>query len=158
MGRKSVVAALAMVLLIVLAAPAAAKVDRNVFISDIPVDMTVTLCDGGEDVHITGTEHSEYSVFVTKSGGEHINWKSSWDVTAIGTSTGTEYKVAYSLHQVANGKAPAAPPTSQVLTHRVTMRVGTGPEALVTTTHITRVLNFDATEAKVSNVRMTSSC
>ncbi len=147
-----------MVVLIVMAVPVAAKVDREVFVSDIPVNMTVTLCSGGEDVHITGTEHSEYNVFVTKSGGEHINWKSSWDVTAVGVVSGDEYKVSYSLHQVANGKAPTAPPTSQVLTHRVTMRVGTGPEALVTTSHTTRILNFDATEAKVVKVTMTSSC
>ena len=147
-----------MVVLIVMAVPVAAKVDREVFVSDIPVDMTVSLCGGGEDVHITGTEHSERNVFVTKSGGEHIDSKSSWDVTAVGVSSGDDYKASYSLHHVANGKAPLAPPTSQVLTTRVTMRVGAGPEALVTTLHITRVLNFDASEAKVVKVTMTSSC
>ena len=158
MGRSLLVGALSVVVLIVMAVPVAAKVDRNVFVSDIPVDMTVTLCGGGEDVHITGTEHSEYNVFVTKSGGEHINSKSSWDVTAVGVSSGDDYKASYSLHHVANGKAPLAPPTSQVLTTRVTMRVGAGPEALVTTSHTTRILNFDASEAKVVNVTMTSSC
>jgi hypothetical protein len=146
------------VLMVVSAIPAAAKVDRKVFISESPIDMTVALCDGGEDVRISGTEHWEYNVFETKSGGEHINWKGYWDVTATGVSTGDEYKVKYSLHQVANGKAPAAPPTSQVLTHRVTMRIGSGPQALVTTLHSHRVLDFETLEMKVLKVTVTSSC
>jgi hypothetical protein len=146
------------VLMAVSAVPAAAKVDRNVFISESPIDMTVTLCNGGEDVRISGTEHSVYNVFETKSGGEHINWKGYWDVTATGLSTGDDYKVKFSLHQVGNGKAPAAPPTSQVLTHRVTMRIGSGPQALVTTLHSHRVLDFETLEMKVQKVTVTSSC
>jgi hypothetical protein len=69
-----------------------------------------------------------------------------------------EYDAKYSLHQVANGKAPAAPPTSQVLTHRVTMRIGTGPQALVTTLHTHRVLDFETLETKVQRWTVTSSC
>jgi hypothetical protein len=158
MARSVFIAAVSLVLLVVMAIPALAKVDRKVFVSELPVDMTVTLCDGGEDVHITGAEHWEYNVFVTKTGGEHINWKGYWDVTAVGVSSGNEYKVSYSLHQVGNGKAPNAPPTSQVLTHRVTMRVGTGPEALVTTYHGHLVLDFDTLEIKVQKGTVTSSC
>jgi hypothetical protein len=146
------------VLMVVSAIPAAAKVDRKVFISERPIDMTVTLCDGGEDVRISGTEHWAYNVFETKVGGEHINWKGYWDVTATGVSTGDEYKVKYSLHQVANGKAPAAPPTSQVSTYRVTMRIGSGPQALVTTLHSHRVLDFETLETKVQKRTVTSSC
>jgi hypothetical protein len=146
------------VLMVVSAVPAAAKVDHKVFITERDVDMTVTLCDGSENVHISGTEHWEYNVFETKTGGEHINWKGYWDVTATGLSTGDEYPVKYSLHQVANGKAPAAPPTSQVLTHRVTMRIGSGPQALTTTEHSHRVLDFKTLEVKVQNWTTTSSC
>jgi hypothetical protein len=146
------------VLMVVSAVPAAAKVDRKVFISESPIDMTVALCDGGEDVRISGTEHWVYNVFETKSGGEHINWKGYWDVTATGLSTGDDYKVKFSLHQVGNGKAPAAPPTSQVLTHRVTMRIGSGPQALVTTLHSHRVLDFETLEMKVQRFTVTSSC
>ena len=145
-------------LAVAMASPAAAKVDRKVFISESPIDMTVALCDGGEDVRISGTEHWAYHVFETKSGGEHINWKGYWDVTATGVSTGDEYKVKYSLHQVGNGRAPAAPPTSQVLTHRVTMRIGSGPQALVTTLHSHRVLDFETLEMKVQKWTVKSSC
>jgi hypothetical protein len=47
-------------LVVAMASPAAAKVDRKVFISESPIDMTVALCNGGEDVRISGTEHWEY--------------------------------------------------------------------------------------------------
>jgi len=141
-----------------MAAPAAGEVDRKVFESEIPVDRVVTLCNGGEDVHITGTEHWVRTEIVTKTGGEHVNWKGEWDVTAVGLTSGDEYKVQYSLHQVANGKAPLAPPTSQVFTHRVTPRVGNGPHAYVETDHDTIVLDFETGALKVFNLRLTSSC
>ncbi len=95
MRRTLIMFAALAALVIGIAAPAGAKVDRyvNDYDQAIPSWMAyVPICDGGEAIYVSGTQSIHYEENLTPGGIYQIEWSATWDgVTGVGQTSGKTY-------------------------------------------------------------------